>query len=396
MADAVIVAGARTPFGRLQGELSKLTAVQLGAKAIAGALDRAGIKGDDVDYVIMGQVLQAGLGQGPARQAAAEAGIPMNVPGVTVNKLCLSGINAITQAAQLVRSGEYEVVVAGGQESMSLAPHLLQKSRSGYKYGDVVVKDHMDYDGLWDAFTDQAMGGLTEEANAGDFEFSRADQDEFSARSHQRAAQAQESGAFADEIVPVTISSRKGDVTVSADEGVRADTTAESLSKLRPSFRKDGTITAGNASQISDGACAVVVMSKERAEALGAPILAEIRSHAWTAGPDSTLQHQPSQAIEAAAEREGVAADSFDLYEINEAFSAVGLASSKDLGVDPEKVNVNGGAVALGHPIGASGARIVLTLALELQRRGGGTGVAALCGGGGQGDSLIISVPNQS
>lgn len=396
MADAVIVAGARTPFGRLQGELSQLTAVQLGAKAIAGALDRAGIKGEDVDYVIMGQVLQAGLGQGPARQAAVEAGIPMSVPGVTVNKLCLSGLNAITQAAQLVRSGEYDVVVAGGQESMSLAPHMLQKSRSGYKYGDVVVKDHMDYDGLWDAFTDQAMGGLTEDANAGDFEFSRADQDAFSARSHQRAAKAQESGAFADEIVPVTFSTRKGDVTVSADEGVRADTTAESLSKLRPSFRKDGTITAGNASQISDGACAVVVMSKERAEALGAPILAEIRSHAWTAGPDSTLQHQPSQAIEVAGEREGVAADSFDLYEINEAFSAVGLASAKDLGVDPEKVNVNGGAVALGHPIGASGARIVLTLALELQRRGGGTGVAALCGGGGQGDSLIISVPNQS
>lgn len=396
MADAVIVAGARTPFGRLQGALSKLSAVDLGGRAIAGALERAGIKGEDVDYIIMGQVLQAGLGQGPARQAAVAAGIPMNVPGVTVNKLCLSGINAITQAAQLVRSGEYDVVVAGGQESMSLAPHLLEKSRSGYKYGDVVLKDHTDYDGLWDAFTDQAMGGLTEDANAGDGEFSRADQDEFSARSHQRAAQAWEAGAFESEVVPVTISGRKGDVTVSTDEGVRAETTVDSLSKLRPSFRKDGTITAGNASQISDGACAVVVMSRAKAEALGAPILAEIRSHAWTAGPDSTLQHQPSQAIKAAAEREGVAADSFDLYEINEAFAAVGLASSRDLGVDPEKVNVNGGAVALGHPIGASGARIVLTLALELQRRGGGTGVAALCGGGGQGDSLIISVPAQS
>ncbi|MCD1284666.1 MULTISPECIES: acetyl-CoA C-acetyltransferase [unclassified Brevibacterium] len=396
MADAVIVAGARTPFGRLQGALSKLSAVDLGGRAIAGALERAGITGEDVDCVIMGQVLQAGLGQGPARQAAVAAGIPMNVPGVTVNKLCLSGINAITQAAQLVRSGEYDVVVAGGQESMSLAPHLLEKSRSGYKYGDVVLKDHTDYDGLWDAFTDQAMGGLTEDANAGDGEFSRADQDEFSARSHQRAAQAWEAGAFESEVVPVTISGRKGDVTVSTDEGVRAETTIDSLSKLRPSFRKDGTITAGNASQISDGACAVVVMSRAKAEALGAPILAEIRSHAWTAGPDSTLQHQPSQAIKAAAEREGVAADSFDLYEINEAFAAVGLASSRDLGVDPEKVNVNGGAVALGHPIGASGARIVLTLALELQRRGGGTGVAALCGGGGQGDSLIISVPAQS
>ncbi|WP_169252118.1 acetyl-CoA C-acetyltransferase [Brevibacterium sp. 'Marine'] len=393
MADAVIVAGARTPFGRLQGELSKLSAVELGAEAIAGALDRAGIQGSDVGYVIMGQVLQAGDSQGPGRQAAVKAGIPMSVPAVSVNKLCLSGINTITQAAQLIRAGEYDVVVAGGQESMSQAPHMLMKSRSGYKYGDVVVKDHMDYDGLWDAFTDQAMGGLTEEANAGDREFSRAEQDAFSARSHQRAAAAQETGAFADEIVPVTISSRKGDVTVSADEGVRPDTTVESLSKLRPSFRKDGTITAGNASQISDGACAVVVMSREKAEELGAPILAEIRSHAWTAGPDSTLQHQPSQAIKAAAEREGVAADSFDLYEINEAFAAVGLASAKDLGIDEDKVNVNGGAVALGHPIGASGARVVLTLALELQRRGGGTGIAALCGGGGQGDSLIVTVP---
>ncbi|MGO0603336.1 acetyl-CoA C-acetyltransferase [Brevibacterium linens] len=393
MADAVIVAGARTPFGRLQGELSKLSAVELGAEAIAGALDRAGIQGSDVGYVIMGQVLQAGDSQGPGRQAAVKAGIPMSVPAVSVNKLCLSGINTITQAAQLIRAGEYDVVVAGGQESMSQAPHMLMKSRSGYKYGDVVVKDHMDYDGLWDAFTDQAMGGLTEEANAGDREFSRAEQDAFSARSHQRAAAAQETGAFADEIVPVTISSRKGDVTVSADEGVRPDTTVDSLSKLRPSFRKDGTITAGNASQISDGACAVVVMSREKAEELGAPILAEIRSHAWTAGPDSTLQHQPSQAIKAAAEREGVAADSFDLYEINEAFAAVGLASAKDLGIDEDKVNVNGGAVALGHPIGASGARVVLTLALELQRRGGGTGIAALCGGGGQGDSLIVTVP---
>ncbi|RBP66359.1 acetyl-CoA C-acetyltransferase [Brevibacterium sanguinis] len=395
MTDAVIVAGARTPFGRLQGSLSSLTAVQLGAKAIAGALDRAGISGEDVEYVIMGQVLQAGLGQGPARQAAVEAGIPMRVPATTTNKLCLSGINAITQAAQLVRAGEYDIVVAGGQESMSLAPHLLEKSRSGYKYGDVVVKDHMDYDGLWDAFTDQAMGGLTESANAGDDEFTREEQDAFAARSHQLAAQGRESGAFDDEIVPVTISSRKGDVTVAVDEGVRAETTAESMAKLRPAFRKDGTITAGNASQISDGACAVVVMSREKAEELGAPILAEIRSHAWTAGPDSTLQRQPSQAIRAAAEREGVAADSFDLYEINEAFAAVGLASAKDLGVDIDKVNVNGGAVALGHPIGASGARIVLTLALELVRRGGGMGVAALCGGGGQGDALIVSVPKR-
>lgn len=395
MTEAVIVAGARTPFGRLQGSLSSLSAVELGAKAISGALERAGISGEDVDYVIMGQVLQAGLGQGPARQAAVEAGIPMSVPAITINKLCLSGINAITQAAHLVRAGEYDIVVAGGQESMSQAPHLLAKSRSGYKYGDVVVKDHMDYDGLWDAFTDQAMGGLTESANEGDVEFPREEQDAFAARSHQLAAQARDGGAFEDEVVPVTISGRKGDVTVSTDEGVRAETTPESMAKLRPAFRKDGTITAGNASQISDGACAVVVMSREKAEELGAPILAEIRSHAWTAGPDSSLQHQPSQAIRAAAEREGVPVDSFDLYEINEAFAAVGLASAKDLGIDIDKVNVNGGAVALGHPIGASGARIVLTLALELQRRGGGTGVAALCGGGGQGDSLILTVPNR-
>ena len=395
MTEAVIVSGARTPFGRLQGALGTQTAVNLGAAAIKGALEKSGISGDQVDYVIMGQVLQAGLGQGPARQAAAEAGIPMSVPAITINKLFLAGINAITQAAQLVRAGEYDVVVAGGQESMTLAPPLLEKSRAGYKYGDVVAKDHMDYDGLWDAFTDQAMGGLTEEANKGESEFSREEQDAFAAQSHQRAAAGWEKGAFEDEVVPVTIRSRKGDVTVDTDEGVRPDTTVESMAKLRPAFRKDGAITAGNASQISDGAAAVVVMSREKAEELGAPILAEIRAHGWTAGPDSTLQHQPSQAIRKAAEAEGVAADSFDLYEINEAFAAVGLASTKDLGIDPEKVNVNGGAIALGHPIGASGARIVLTLALELQRRGGGTGVAALCGGGGQGDSLIITVPEQ-
>lgn len=390
MAEAVIVAGARTPFGRLQGGLSSLTAVQLGGKAIAGALGRAGITGDDVEYVIMGQVLQAGLGQGPARQAAVEAGIPMNVPGVTVNKLCLSGINAITQAAQLVRAGEYDVVVAGGQESMSLAPHLLEKSRSGYKYGDVVVKDHMDYDGLWDAFTDQAMGGLTEDANAGDFEFSREDQDAFAARSHQRAATAWESGLFGDEVEPITIPGRKGDVTVSNDEGVRAETTPESMAKLRPAFRKDGTITAGNASQISDGACAVVVMSREKAEELGAPILAEIRSHGWTAGPDSSLQHQPSQAIQAAAEKEGVAADSFDLYEINEAFAAQVLPSADDLAMDFDKLNVHGGAIALGHPFGSTGARITTTLLNGLKTRDGQFGLETMCVGGGQGMAIIL------
>ncbi|MDK7749083.1 acetyl-CoA C-acetyltransferase [Brevibacterium sp. UMB10442] len=390
MAEAVIVAGARTPLGKMSGSLASLSSVDLGAHAIKAALERAGVAPEKVEYVLMGQVLQAGVGQGAARQAAAKAGVPMTVPAVTLNKLCLSGINTITHAAMLVRSGEYDVVVAGGQESMTNAPHMLEKSRAGYKYGNVTVRDHMDYDGLWDAFTDQAMGGLTESANEGDSEFSREEQDAFAAQSHQRAAAAKDK--LAEEIAPITISSRKGDTVVDADEGVRGDSTAESLSKLRPAFRKDGAITAGNASQISDGAAAVVVMNKDKAVEAGLPILAEIRSHAWTAGPDSTLQHQPSQAIKAAAEREGVAADSFDLYEINEAFAAVSLASMKDLGIDDSKVNVNGGAVSLGHPIGASGARIVLTLALELQRRGGGLGVAALCGGGGQGDALIVKV----
>ena len=393
MTEAVIVAGSRTPLGRMSGALGSLSAMDLGAEAISGALDRAGVKPEAVEYVIMGQVLQAGCGQGPARQAAAKAGIPMSVPAITINKLCLSGLNAITQAAMLVRAGEYEVVVAGGQESMTNAPHMLEKSRAGYKYGTIKVRDHMDYDGLWDAFTDQAMGGLTEDANKGEREFSREQQDAFAAQSHQRAAAAWEAGRFDDEVTPVTIKTRKGETTVDRDEGVRPDSTAESMAKLRPAFSKEGTITAGNASQISDGACAVVVMSKERAEREGLEILAEIRAHAWTAGPDSTLQHQPSQAIKVAAEREGIPADGFDLYEINEAFAAVGLASAKDLGISEDKVNVNGGAVALGHPIGASGARVALTLALELKRRGGGTGVAALCGGGGQGDALVLSVP---
>lgn len=394
MAEAVIVAGARTPLGKMSGGLASLSAVDLGAHAIKGALDKAGVAPEAVEYVLMGQVLQAGLGQGAGRQAAAKAGIPMTVPAVTLNKLCLSGINTITHAAMLVRSGEYDVVVAGGQESMTNAPHMLEKSRAGFKYGTIQMRDHMDYDGLWDAFTDQAMGGLTESMNDEDgVHFSREEQDAFAAQSHQRAAKAWADGKFADEVVPVTIKTRKGEVVVDNDEGVRAGTTAESMAGLRPAFRKDGTITAGNASQISDGAAAVVVMNKDKAVEQGLPILAEIKSHAWTAGPDSTLQHQPSQAIKAAAEREGVAADSFDLYEINEAFAAVSLASMKDLGIDDERVNVNGGAVSLGHPIGASGARIVLHLALELQRRGGGKGVAALCGGGGQGDALIVEVP---
>jgi acetyl-CoA C-acetyltransferase len=393
---SVIVAGARTPMGRLLGALKDFTGADLGGVAIQGALDKAGVSADQVEYVIMGQVLQAGAGQIPARQAAAKAGIPMTVPALTINKVCLSGRNAIAMADQLIRAGEFEVVVAGGQESMTNAPHLLLKSREGYKYGDVTVRDHMALDGLWDAFTDQAMGALTEQANAGDVQFSREQQDEFSARSHQLAAKAWKDGFFDEEVVPVRIPQRKGDpIEFKADEGIRADTTAESLGKLRPAFSKDGTITAGSASQISDGAAAVVVMSKAKAQELGLSWLAEIGAHGMVAGPDSTLQSQPARAIAQACAREGIAPTDLDVVEINEAFAAVGLTSTKELGIDPEKVNVNGGAIALGHPIGMSGARLVLHLALELKRRGGGVGAAALCGGGGQGDALIVRVPAQ-
>ena len=393
---SVLVAGARTPMGRLLGSLSGFSGAELGGFAIEGALEKAGVSGDQVDYVIMGQVLTAGAGQIPARQAAVKAGIPMDVPALTVNKVCLSGIDAIALADQLIRAGEVEVVVAGGQESMSNAPHLLEKSRSGYKYGDVTVRDHMAYDGLWDAFTDQAMGNLTEGANCGSAEFTREEQDAFAARSHQLAAKAWEEGRFDEEVVTVQIPQRKGDpVAFKTDEGIRADTTVESLSRLRPAFSKDGTITAGSASQISDGAAAVVVMSKEKAQELGLSWIAEIGAHGMVAGPDSTLQSQPARAIAKACAKEGLAPTDLDLVEINEAFAAVGLAASKELGLDPDKVNVNGGAIAMGHPIGMSGARILLHLALELQRRGGGVGAAALCGGGGQGDALIVRVPAQ-
>ncbi|HXR68458.1 MAG TPA: acetyl-CoA C-acetyltransferase [Dermatophilaceae bacterium] len=393
---SVIVAGARTPLGRLLGSLKDFSGSDLGGIAIKGALDKAGVRGDQVDYVIMGQVLTAGAGQIPARQAAVKAGIPMTVPALSINKVCLSGIDAIALADQLIRAGEFEIVVAGGQESMTNAPHLLEKSRAGYKYGNVTVRDHMDCDGLWDAFTDQAMGLLTEAANAGDAEFTREEQDAFSARSHQLAARAWKDGLFDDEVVPVSIPQRKGDpVEFKADEGIRADTTAESLGRLRPAFRKDGTITAGSASQISDGAAAVVVMSKAKAEELGLTWLAEIGAHGVVAGPDSTLQSQPAQAIAKACEKEGITPADLDVVEINEAFAAVGLASTRALGIDADKVNVNGGAIAVGHPVGMSGARITLHLALELQRRGGGVGAAALCGGGGQGDALIVRVPQQ-
>ncbi|GAB3755508.1 acetyl-CoA C-acetyltransferase [Yimella radicis] len=390
----VLVAGARTPMGRLLGSLKDFSGSDLGGLAIKGALDKAGVSGDQVQYVIMGQVLTAGAGQMPARQAAAKGGIPLTVPSLTINKVCLSGVDAIALAAQLIRAGEFDTVVAGGQESMSQAPHLLTKSREGFKYGDVAMKDHMAYDGLWDVLTDQAMGNLTESANTANQEFSRAEQDAFSARSHQLAAKAWKDGLFDDEVVTVSIPQRKGDpIEFKNDEGVRADTTEDSLSKLRPAFSKDGTITAGSASQISDGACAVVVMSKAKAQELGVKWLAEIGAHGVVAGPDSTLQAQPANAIKVACEKEGIAPSDLDLIEINEAFAAVGLASTKQLGLDADKVNVNGGAIAMGHPIGMSGARIYLHLALELARRGGGVGVAALCGGGGQGDALLVRVP---
>ncbi len=391
---SVIVAGARTPMGRLLGSLKGFSGADLGGVAIKGAVEKAGIRPDQVEYVIMGQVLTAGAGQIPARQAAVKGGIPMSVPALTINKVCLSGIDAIALADQLIRAGEFDVVVAGGQESMTQAPHLLTGSREGFKYGDVPLTDHMAFDGLWDAFTDQAMGGLTEAANDADRHFTREEQDAFSARSHQLAAQAWKNGLFEDEVVPVEIPQRKGDpVLFNQDEGIRADTTTESLGRLRPAFRKDGTITAGSASQISDGAAAVVVMSRAKAEELGLTWLAEIGAHGTVAGPDSTLQDQPANAIAAACAKEGIAPSDLDLVEINEAFAAVGLASTRRLGLDPDTVNVNGGAIAVGHPIGMSGARITLHLALELRRRGGGVGAAALCGGGGQGDALVVRVP---
>ncbi|MEU6754795.1 acetyl-CoA C-acetyltransferase [Streptomyces sp. NPDC046685] len=390
---SVIVAGARTPMGRLLGSLKSFSGADLGGFAIKSALERAGISGDQVQYVIMGQVLQAGAGQIPARQAAVKAGIPMNVPALTVNKVCLSGLDAIALADQLIRAGEFDIVVAGGQESMTNAPHLLSKSREGFKYGAVEMLDAMAYDGLTDAFENIAMGESTEKHNTR-LGIERAPQDEFAATSHQRAAAAQKNGVFEAEITPVEIPQRKGDpVIFSTDEGIRPETTAESLGKLRPAFAKDGTITAGTSSQISDGAAAVVVMSKAKAEELGLEWIAEIGAHGNVAGPDNSLQSQPSNAILHALKKEGLEVSDLDLIEINEAFAAVAVQSMKDLGVTPEKVNVNGGAIALGHPIGMSGARVVLHLALELKRRGGGVGAAALCGGGGQGDALIVRVP---
>ncbi|GIF67309.1 acetyl-CoA acetyltransferase [Asanoa ishikariensis] len=391
---SVIVGGARTPMGRLLGNLKDFPATKLGGFAIKAALERAGVAADRVDYVIMGQVLQAGSGQIPARQAAVAGGIPMSVPALTINKVCLSGLDAIALADQLIRAGEAEIVVAGGMESMTNAPHLMLGQRGGYKYGDVTVKDHMALDGLTDAFDQISMGESTERLGT-KLGIGRAEQDEFAARSHQRAAAAQKNGFLAEEIVPIEVPQRRGEpIVISEDEGIRPDSTGESLGKLRPAFAADGTITAGSSSPISDGAAAVVVMSKAKAEELGLSWLAEIGAHGMVAGPDNSLHSQPSNAIKKALAKQGLSVADLDLIEINEAFAQVGIQSMRDLGVTDEIVNVNGGAIALGHPIGMSGARLALTLALELKRRGGGTGAAALCGGGGQGDALIITVPN--
>ncbi|MEV6865491.1 acetyl-CoA C-acetyltransferase [Streptosporangium subroseum] len=394
MSGSVIVAGARTPIGRLLGSLSGLSGAELGGIAIKAALERSGVAPEAVQYVIMGQVLQAGAGQIPSRQAAVKAGIPMSVPSLTINKVCLSGLDAIALADQLIRAGEFDIVVAGGMESMSNAPHLLPGLRRGVKYGDAGIVDSMALDGLTDAYDQVAMGESTERHNAR-LGLTREEQDAFAARSHERAAAAIKNGTLDAEIVPVSIPQRKGEpVVFAADEGVRADTTVEVLSRLRPAFTKDGTITAGSASQISDGACAVVVMSKAKAEELGLEWLAEIGAHGNVAGPDNSLQSQPANAIKHALGKQGLTVADLDLLEINEAFAQVVLQSAKELGVSLDRVNVNGGGIAVGHPIGASGARIVLALAHELKRRGGGLGAAGLCGGGGQGDALILRVPS--
>ncbi len=390
MAGSVILSGARTPIGKMSGALSGFSASDLGGIAIKAALERAGLSGDQVDYVFMGHVIGAGAGQITARQAAVAGGIPMSVPATTVNKVCLSGMNAIMLADMLIQSGQAEIVVAGGMESMTNAPYLLPSGRSGARYGHTELQDAIVTDGLFCAFDKVAMGAGTEKYAEAE-SFGRAEQDEMAAASHERAARAQKDGLFDQEIVPVEIPQRKGDpVVFSADEGVRAETTIDSLGKLRPAFAKDGNITAGNASQISDGGSATVIVSRAVADRLGVQPLGEIVSNGQIAGPDASLLTQPSRAIKQAADRAGLAISDIDLFELNEAFAAVGLAATADLGVSSDIVNVNGGAISLGHPLGMSGNRIVLTLLLELARRGGGTGAAGLCGGGGQGDALIV------
>jgi acetyl-CoA C-acetyltransferase len=390
---SVIVAGARTPFGRFGGAFKDVAAKSLGAHAIRAALERAGVKGEDVDYVIMGHVLQAGAGQITARQAAIEAGIPQEVPAITINKVCLSGINAIALADQLIRAGEVDVVVAGGMESMSQAPYLVPQARFGARMGNTEMVDSMVHDGLWSTFTEQHMGEGSDEVNR-ELEIGREEQDAWAARSHQRAEKAWNAGVMAGEVIPVALPQKRGAaVEVERDEGVRPGTTVEALGKLQPAFSKDGTITAGNASQISDGAAAVVVMSAERARKLRVEPLVEIVAHGMSADRYSWLHTVPALALSNALKKAGLDSSDLDLIEINEAFAAVALNVTRMLGLDEDRVNVNGGAVALGHPIGASGARLVLTVALELKRRGLRTGAAALCGGGGQGDALIVRRP---
>ena len=390
---AVVLAGARTPMGRLQGSLAGQSAADLGGVAIASAIERSQLPAQDIDYVIMGQVLQAGTGQNAARQAAIKGGLGMAIPALTINKVCLSGIDAIALADQLIRAGEFDAVVAGGMESMSGAPHLLVGSREGVKYGDWTMVDALAFDGLTCAFDECAMGAATENYNER-YGLTRTEQDEVAAASHARAAAAQEARLFEAEIAPVTIPQRKGDpIVVTEDEGIRASTTVDSLGGLRAAFAKEGTITAGNASQISDGAAALVVASRSQAQQHGLTPIAEIGAHGVVAGPDPSLHEQPAAAIEAACAKEGISVSDLDLIEINEAFAAVAVASIRRLGVDDGIVNVNGGAIALGHPIGMSGARIFLHLIYELRRRGGGIGAAALCGGGGQGDALLVKVP---
>lgn len=390
MAGSVIVSGARTPVGRFNGGLSSFSGAQLGGFAIEAALERAGISGDQVEHVIMGQVLQAGQGQITARQAAVQAGIPMDVPALTINKVCLSGLNAIYLADQMIAAGDADIVVAGGMESMTNAPYLLPQGRNGMRMGNSEVVDALVHDGLWCAFESHHMGAGTESDSAA-AGLSRAQMDEFSARSHERAATAQKDGLFEDEIVPVSVSQRKGDpLIIDLDEGIRPGTTAESLGALRGAFASGGSVTAGNASQISDGGSAMVIMSAAKAAELSVAPLAEVLSFAMVAGPDTCLLTQPSRAITKALSKIELELDDVDLFELNEAFAAVGIAASADLGVSEDIVNVNGGAVALGHPIGMSGNRLALTLIHELRRRGGGVGAAALCGGGGQGDALIV------
>ena len=389
-ADVVIVGAARTPQGKLMGQLAPLTAVELGGAAIAAAVDRAGISPDAVNAVIMGHVLQAGAGQNPARQAAVAGGIPLSAHAVTVNKVCLSGLSAIIDASRLLRLGEAEVVVAGGQESMSNAPHLLPGSRAGHLYGDSALIDSAAHDGLTDAFDHEAMGLATDRANA-TLGIPRAKQDLAAADSHRRAAAAQAAGLFSAQIVPVKVPRRRGEAAlVDTDEGVRADSNEESLARLRPAFSPSGTITAGNASPLNDGAAAVVLTTRRYAEANGLEIMAVLGAAGQTAGPDTTLPDKPARAIGKALEAAGWNVQDLDFVEINEAFASVGLHSAAQLGIGMDMVNVNGGAIALGHPIGASGARVVVAAAYELQRRGAGKAAVALCGGGGQGEALLL------